>query len=1271
MPPKQKVPADDAAPQVSDPLAQTASELCGWYGELNEAMARGDWKQLNEPCSTRKWAVATSRDEELTSANSTSAGGPGQYADWVRRFGFSFEREIDFNAALENTRASKARHLTHLKAAADVDHDNSMPAHDGPMVPRPAAFPYAVAKDQVDTIMSMVPADHAGDAFALVKRTNYDAVDFHALVNVGACHVQTVGGKPEDEQARWNLADVVSALVAPYQTTSWRLSALDCAHFKVRAIARWIAAFVRVVSPPLGPPLANVNQQAPTTAPSAAAQPKNKAAPATDSLHLPVGRAFSESPINVWLPYRGDDNDPDDENYLHGQCIDDATPTTPSINALRSTGEATALAVFATRVGDPHQVAVLFTYMCRHQAAGLVFTSQRQAAASASGRLPAETCEDVSYSALSSQRKTVAQPTGAGAAYVAGLLHDNPRDTLSHTIADTKPCHVRTVRGTLKGTIDPSGKPIGYLPWSWNLVTLPDGKDYLLDVALCAANVPLKFLVLHHQSCIAVKAGELGPSEHMAPGSGKETKGLKAVPSSVAVATSQLASTAEAISAALVASYGNYSPLAGHLQHHVASTLRQVGARMSSFDGPSARGNEASGEPGNVAATAGASASVGTRGYLKAPLLPDTAVSSPSVLRTIVACTEADVPSIHALGAWTEQQLPTAGPYGVVQLSTLLARTCFEAAYFFADPRHFAQLHYPNNQDFLLLQPPSPGSQAESSSGTKSGTSGPVRRLITRAQWEAYPRLTHAATTMGFALESHARRAAISAKGCPQYLSFILGTPASVEVVIKVYKASHSQLILQQSSVTLPVPVEGQTAELYAGAADAHMAATQRSVEDKYRVICLKGAIAKDSTVASPAPDLTPISIVDPTYFTQSREEIHRRTVVSLMFPDVGQYTISIGARRLNTDGQPLSQSFFPMTSYQCSVSFVPTNEGLLPLIREPPTVCKLIAPSTSRIAAGTVYFAVAPTNPSVVSVAIVNDVAPKTLRAAKEERGAQSREDPSMIDESQRGAAQTMTIVEKTVPGSRQTFFLAWDANTATFNGTCRVDVGSVEVWLGIKRSVTGAAESMESVVPAHLLPPSTSPAVANMVAMLNKHSGDCGGALPRSTFGLLQKLNAVPRPGVGIVQPLLTATMLTASWRPEQTAVPGCDSEKPTAKGKAKDKERKANIVAVPSPTPPQKPNPTADFVPFVQCVQVSRRIASKEAAILTNNFSTGATQAPETVEDLVPPPSLMYTPPTTTGEQRVVHSILAKTVADAESCALVASLRADGVGSAFAPR
>jgi hypothetical protein len=1236
MPPKPKNPAasteqsPDAGLVQPDTTHGLAETLGAYFGELKDATARGESKALAEPTEARHWTVAATRD---AAAATQAAGvpGPDKYADWVRRFGFSIEREIDFaaaNAAAERAQHTKgARHLSHLKAAAAEHHSNidavaaKLP-QSGPLPTRPAPFPYAVEKDQVDTIMSMAIDERAGDAFQLTKATDYDKVDYHALVVVGACHPQAVGTKlPDAVDDSVNVAgsqppavitaatldQVIAALVKPYNVTTWRISPFEAAHMKVRAIARWIAAFVRVVAPPLGPPPAGAAAAASVPAPPAkgGAAAKDAMAVSMSGGGPGIGRAQAQQAhhaASAWSPYRVDDNDPDEMDGSLPVLTNDAPQQAASKKSdVAKIGEATAQAVFNMRVGDPHQIAVLFSHMCRHAAANLVFSSRRRAEAAAAGNLPLEAhTDDTVYSALNSDRKTVAVPTGAAAAHVEGRLGAAPRETTARVVESIAPCKVRTIRGTLKGTVDAHGRPVGYTPWSWNLVTLPDGKDYLVDVALCAANVSLKFLLLHHHASAAVSAGEMNSmADGPAVNSGtKDTKAGKAT----AGASSQFNSpqTAEAIAAHATAVFGAYQPLAGSLQYHSTAALAKAAAA--------------------AAPLLETDAVNGTRGYSKAPLLVlDGAAPSVATSLTIGACAEAGIPPNHAIGAWTDAVLTGPGPFGVAQLSTLLSRTCFEPAYFFSDPRHFATLHYPDTQSHLLLAPPreqTDPSRSRSDSGASSPASRHHHRLVTRAQWEAYPRLTHVATSMGVALESHARRATFAAKGCPVYMSVILGNATSTEVQVTVFRGPLAQVVQAQQPITLPQlqpsTSEGQPAvtDNIAALVDRHVAAQHRA-NSNYNVITLTSNPGGSTNLAPPAQVSSTtgaLSIVDPNYFALSREEHTRRTVLSLMLPDVGQYTICFGVRRLDAAGAPLTSFFTLAAAYQMSVSFVPINDPLMPVICEPLTVAKLQAPATSRVASGAVYFAVAPTQPNVVAAAVVNELASGT---------------------------------------ERRVHFLPWDASTATFNGTCKIEIGSVEIWLGLRNNTT-VTDNLESMVPGHLLPNALSASTASLLSTLTATPTKGNSTnVSKAAFELLQRVSHASPSSVG--KPAITAASLAATWRPAAEMVTlETDTEK-VAKG-TKSGKKGAPVAATALPVAPPsiaKPRPQADFIPFVRKIVAVKRIPTKEASLLTNGFSAGSESAPVDLDDYVPPTSLLYVPKLSDTENRVIHGILARTV------------------------
>ena len=425
--------------------------------------------------------------------------------------------------------------------------------------------------------------------------------------------------------------------------------------------------------------------------------------------------------------------------------------------------------------------------------------------------------------------------------------------------------------------------------------------------------------------------------------------------------------------------------------------------------------------------------------------------------------------------------------------------------------------------------------------------------------------------------------------------------------------------------------------------------------------------------VPQTAPGTMP-PLVHSMYYALSREESTGRSVVSLMFPDVGQYTICVGARRLDTAGRPASASFALITAYQCTVSFVPTNEPLMPTFLEPVTVAKLIAPGTSRVTSGNVYMAVSPTLPRVVAVAVVNHVAAVVVK-------------PMKLDASASVAAPAAAVEKMTTEARTQIYYLPWDSATATFNGTCKLETGSVEIWLGFRPDGTNVA-NLETLVPSHLLPAAFSATSASLLMALtgttpasepipliadaNQNDDDVkpptAKPLPKSAFDVLQQIHSSTRalPGASTVP--FSAVALSNSCRPLAATSQAPVDEPQEKAGKNKGKKGAAPVAAI-APPVIVKEKPLEFFLPFVADVTVARRVPSKETSLLTNNFSHGTETAPHEPEDYVPPPSLLYLAPTTATEHRVAHGILARTV-DEETAGFV-SAKKTVAGSVFNPK
>jgi hypothetical protein len=160
--------------------------------------------------------------------------------------------------------------------------------------------------------------------------------------------------------------------------------------------------------------------------------------------------------------------------------------------------------------------------------------------------------------------------------------------------------------------------------------------------------------------------------------------------------------------------------------------------------------------------------------------------------------------------------------------------------------------------------------------------------------------------------------------------------------------------------------------------------------------------------------------------------------------------------------------------------------------------------------------------------------------------------------------------------------------------------------------------------------------------------HSG--GPTAPKSMMDFLSTIHTASRNPLSTGPTFASATLSTA-WRTGKTnptngndaPPPEEDTAKPVVT-KAKGKKADKNATAVPAPETKKKPKPTEVFVPFVLEVVAQKRIPSKDAAILTNGFSAGATEAPQEMDQYVAPPSLFYVPSMTNAERRNAHRVLA---------------------------
>ena len=389
-------------------------------------------------------------------------------------------------------------------------------------------------------------------------------------------------------------------------------------------------------------------------------------------------------------------------------------------------------------------------------------------------------------------------------------------ETLAHVVSsllDKMDVRCDAVKGTLKGILDNLGKPLGALPWGWNVAYVP------------------------------IEASEdESAAEKWNPDSGLP----------------------EDFSHRRSYDYGTSQRVAPKTQRFVfdcALAMAYVGPRAG-LGGPASNDPPAGKAEGNKKENKKEAQQTprGGRGGDPAASL-DATVVAPSVPTTLFS------------------QPPDYSPH-------------FEPFYFYTDPREFAALHFPEDSTNQILAKP-----------------------IGRTSWEIYPRLSHDFYLNKLDLDSHRRRAWLTVKRTPLYISFLLNDTRHVDLILAVYKG----------------------------------------------------------TAASVDENSTPL---DSKFVWSTREEKEGRQTFSVMLPDVGMYTMMLGARHVDPDTDwAAAPSYRLVCQYQTQVNFVPTNETMFPKQHLTPAVCKWLGPIGHKLVVGANQLAIVPTNPRVHAVAVVNKV--------------------------------------------------------------------------------------------------------------------------------------------------------------------------------------------------------------------------------------------------------------------------------------------------------
>lgn len=163
-----------------------------------------------------------------------------KYNDWLRYFGFSMEREIEWQQA---TQTSHRKHNRPLRATISL-----------------------MGTQQTSTVLPNVPLSHPGASGATAGATATTAkvpqpevcpFESNTAVDSACWTLAPTGYATVDEYAlglgalltsQTTLA-VTEQCIQPYKQVTWRLNEYSCQHYKLRSIYRWLCHNMKVTFP--------------------------------------------------------------------------------------------------------------------------------------------------------------------------------------------------------------------------------------------------------------------------------------------------------------------------------------------------------------------------------------------------------------------------------------------------------------------------------------------------------------------------------------------------------------------------------------------------------------------------------------------------------------------------------------------------------------------------------------------------------------------------------------------------------------------------------------------------------------------------------------------------------------------------------------------------------------------------------------------------------------------------------------------------------------
>lgn len=199
-----------------------------------------------------------------------------------------------------------------------------------------------------------------------------------------------------------------------------------------------------------------------------------------------------------------------------------------------------------------------------------------------------------------------------------------------------------------------------------------------------------------------------------------------------------------------------------------------------------------------------------------------------------------------------------------------------------------------------------------------------------RTMWEVAPRLAHDFFATSVQLVSHRRNQSFSVRSSPFYVTVRNTDPATTELCAMLFRGTLRDL-------------------------------------------------PEDLSLATP---------LGPQWVWHQRQETTAQETFTLMVPEAGLYVVLLAKRRVRADPYgaqicPSDDRFTPIARYEVKVAFELHGTAVLPRQHISPCLCRLLAPQTAQLLAGTHRFVVMPTCSNITAVAVVVSSAAATQPTA------------------------------------------------------------------------------------------------------------------------------------------------------------------------------------------------------------------------------------------------------------------------------------------------